>query len=256
MATIFLPSRQDEEIDFGQGRARSLDLAFSPKTDLMLQRLGGETDAAEAGLGSLSSRYETGGRGPGAISSGAGDSGGASYGSYQLASRRGRPQDFLRNEGRAWAPQLEKFAVGTADYNDVWKAIAERDPAGFAQAQHDYIDRTHYRPQIDRIRTATGRDLSGASTALKDVVWSTAVQHGPGTDIIVKAMRAVPQQPGDPAYEPALIHAIYAERGRRRADGKLAYFSNNSPAVQAGVANRFVSEEREALKRQAADTGD
>src|SRR5690606_14182281 len=38
-------------------------------------------------LGSLSSKYETGGRGPGTVSSGRGDAGGVSYGSYQMTSR-------------------------------------------------------------------------------------------------------------------------------------------------------------------------
>ena len=38
-------------------------------------------------LGSLSSKYETGGRGPGTVSSGVGDAGGVSYGSYQMTSK-------------------------------------------------------------------------------------------------------------------------------------------------------------------------
>jgi murein DD-endopeptidase MepM/ murein hydrolase activator NlpD len=36
-------------------------------------------------LGTLSAKYETGGRGPGVVSSGVGDPGGVSYGSYQMA---------------------------------------------------------------------------------------------------------------------------------------------------------------------------
>src|SRR5882672_5967035 len=40
-------------------------------------------------LGDLSSKYETGGRGPGTVSSGIGDAGGVSYGSYQMTSRNG-----------------------------------------------------------------------------------------------------------------------------------------------------------------------
>jgi LysM repeat protein len=41
---------------------------------------------AEFVLGTLSAKYETGGRGPGTVSTGAGDRGGVSYGSYQMAS--------------------------------------------------------------------------------------------------------------------------------------------------------------------------
>src|ERR1044072_9394224 len=40
-------------------------------------------------LGSLSSKYETSGRGPGTVSTGSGDPGGVSYGSYQIATQTG-----------------------------------------------------------------------------------------------------------------------------------------------------------------------
>src|SRR5262249_46471025 len=41
-------------------------------------------------LGSLSEKYESGGRGPGTVSTGKGDLGGVSYGTYQLSSKVGR----------------------------------------------------------------------------------------------------------------------------------------------------------------------
>lgn len=40
-------------------------------------------------LGSLSTQYETGGRGPTTVSTGVGDAGGVSYGSYQMTSKNG-----------------------------------------------------------------------------------------------------------------------------------------------------------------------
>ena len=48
---------------------------------------GPGSSAARWLLGSLSSKYETGGRGPGTVSGGIGDAGGVSYGSYQMTSR-------------------------------------------------------------------------------------------------------------------------------------------------------------------------
>jgi len=50
-----------------------------------------------------------------------------------------------------------------------------------------------------------------------------------------------------------LIRAIYAERGRTKADGSLVYFSRNSPNVQKGVANRFKNELNDALAMLAKD---
>ena len=46
-------------------------------------------------LGTLSSKYETGGRGPGIVSTGKGDAGGVSYGSYQMSSKLGVAAKFV-----------------------------------------------------------------------------------------------------------------------------------------------------------------
>ncbi|EAA8371766.1 hypothetical protein BHM08_20935 [Salmonella enterica] len=47
-------------------------------------------------LGTTSEHYESGGRGPGVVSSGRGDHGGASYGCYQLSSKPGVVQDYIQ----------------------------------------------------------------------------------------------------------------------------------------------------------------
>jgi LysM repeat protein len=216
---------------------------------------GGATVQPAAGdnaqLGALSERYETGGRGPGTVSSGAGDPGGVSYGTYQLAGNLGRPQQFLANEGRAWAAEFGGASPGSASFTATWKAIAAREPERFEAAQHAYIQRTHYDVQVAHVQAATGLDLSGRSAALKDVAWSTSVQHGPETNAIVKAMAKVEAQGVKPSdgqdYDRALINAIYDERGKRDASGGLAYFTSASARVQASVAARFGDERRDAL---------
>jgi murein DD-endopeptidase MepM/ murein hydrolase activator NlpD len=209
-------------------------------------------------LGELSKHYETGGRGPGTVSTGKGDKGGVSYGSYQLASKLGRPAQFLAKEGSRWAKEFGGAKQGSAEFTRVWKEIAKREPAAFQAAQHAYIERTHYNVQVDHVRTRTGVDLTTHSAALQDVVWSTAVHHGPDTNVIVKAMANVKMSPTSPGYDKALIDAIYAERGKRNASGELAYFSGNSAKVQAGVADRFVNERKDAqamLARENAGVG-
>lgn len=202
-------------------------------------------------IGGLSEHYESGGRGPGTVSSGAGDPGGVSYGTYQLAGNMNRPQQFLANEGSRWAAEFGGARPGTAAFSAAWREIAAREPEAFEAAQHDYIQRTHYQVQADQVRTQTGVDVTSRSAALRDVVWSTSVQHGPETQVIARAMANVSAQgvaPGDgQAYDRALINAIYDERGRRDASGGLAYFTSASASVQASVANRFADERRDAL---------
>lgn len=219
-------------------------------------------------MGSLSAHYETSGRGPGTVSTGRGDIGGVSYGSYQLSTAAGRPQDFLRTEGAAWAAEFAGQRAGTAAFSQTWRAVAAREPEAFGDAQHAYIERTHYQPQADRIQTRTtvagvdggiatpGVDLSQHSRALQNVAWSTAVQHGPGSNIIANAIRDVRASgtaDWDPGFDRAVIEAVYAERGRTNRNGELVHFSSNSRAVQQGVAERFVNERADALVALVAE---
>src|SRR5262249_12015654 len=115
----------------------------------------------------------------------------------------------------------------------------------------EYIKRTHFDVLVRHVLGGDGLSVTTRSAALQDVVWSTAVQHGPNTPVVHQALAAVHVQgltPAAPHFDRVLIRAIYAERGRRRADGQLVYFANNSPNVQAGVAQRFVDEEGDALR--------
>lgn len=192
-------------------------------------------------LGKLSEEFETSGRGPGTVSGGVGDPGGVSYGSYQLASKRNRPAEFLAAEGSRWAGEFGSAKQGTDAFTAVWKDIARRERTAFHDAQHDYIKRTHYDVQVAKVLAKTGVDLDKRSDAVRDAVWSTAVQHGPSTDVIIVAMK------GGAPTDRKLLEAIYAERGRVRADGKLARFPRASAAVRAGVAKRFERELKDAL---------
>jgi murein DD-endopeptidase MepM/ murein hydrolase activator NlpD len=207
---------------------------------------------AEA-LGKLSAKYETGGRGPGTVSTGAGDRGGVSYGSYQMASKLGVPTRFVRQEGFPWAADFRNLTAGTAEFTACWKRIAAKEPDAFQKCQHEYIKRTHYDLLTAKILNEDGLDVNTRSHALQDVVWSTAVQHGGATSMVHKALAKVTVAKTDPKFDEQLIRAIYAERGRKKADGSLVYFSRNSPNVQKGVANRFKNELQDALAMLAKE---
>jgi len=201
-------------------------------------------------LGGLSEQYETGGRGPGTVSTGAGDPGGVSYGSYQLATNRGRPQEFLADEGSQWAAEFGGAAPGSDAFSNTWRTIAAREPDAFGDAQHAFIQRTHHDVQVDRVATNTGLDIGTRAHAVQDAVWSTAVQHGPASNVVTTAVRNVEAQglsPGDGvAFDRALIDAIYDERGRRNADGTLVHFPSAPASTQESVANRFQNERADA----------
>ena len=204
------------------------------------------TAIAEA-LGQLSAKYETGGRGPGTVSTGSGDPGGVSYGSYQMATKMGTVTKFVNQPNFPWRNDFQNLTAGTAQFTAVWKRIAQEQTAAFQEAQHAYIKKTHYDLLAAKILNETGLDVNTRSHALMDAVWSTAVQHGGASPIVCRACSSVSCDRSDPKYDELLIKAIYAERGKKKPDGNLAYFSKSSPGVQQGVANRFRSECQDAL---------
>lgn len=215
--------------------------------------IGAVGKAIAHALGELSAKYETGGRGPGTVSTGAGDPGGVSYGSYQMATKMGVPARFVSQAGFAWLDDFKNLAPGTAQFTAVWKRIAAAQTDAFQEAQHAYIKKTHYDILCAKILSDDNLDVNSRSRALQDVVWSTAVQHGGATPIVHRACASVKCARTDPKYDEQLICAIYAERGRTKPDGNLAYFSKSSPSVQKGVANRFKSELQDALALLAKD---
>lgn len=211
----------------------------------------GEAFAEE--LGSLSAKYETGGRGPGVVSTGAGDPGGVSYGSYQMASKMGVVQRFVGQNGFPWAKDFQNLTAGSAQFTAVWKRIAAEQTAAFQGAQHEFIKQSHYDQLAAKVRNEDALDVNTRSRALQNVIWSTAVQHGGASSIVHRAIGTLSCAASDPTYDQQLICAIYAERGRKKPDGNLAYFSKSSPNVQAGVAKRFQNEQKDALAMLAGE---
>ncbi len=172
----------------------------------------------EPSLGKLSEKYESGGRGPATVSTGRGDPGGVSYGTYQLASKIGRADEFVKKH---YPDEFKGLKGGTLEFTRKWKELAAKDPAGLRKNEHAFIRETHYEPQVKKLGKELGLDVTKRSATLRNVVWSTAVQHGPNTDVIVVAARSL--LAGGTKLEAvgdeSLIRAIYAERGARRPTG-------------------------------------
>lgn len=185
-------------------------------------------------IGSISERFESGGRGPGTISGGQGDPGGVSYGTYQLASRTGTAAAFLRGEGARWAGQLCD-PPGSAGFSAVWRDIAASEAGAFANAQHAFIARTHYLPVTTAVAAALGYDLDQRHQAVRDAVWSAAVQHGGAVGLVktavadadCKANRATT------GHDRAFVEALY----RRRTDYVRAIAARSAPAVRRTLTN-------------------
>ena len=193
---------------FSQAEVEMLDRAID-------RALAGDAaSAAPRRLGALSARFESGGRGPGAVSSGRSDPGGVSYGIYQLSTKAGTAAAFVEAEGAPWLGDFAGEKPGSEAFSAAWKAIAVREPDAFAQAQHAFIERTHYRPAVTSVLHSTGLDLDARHQAVRDATWSVAVQHGRAARLLAAAVGKADAvlSREDLGYDRQLVEAVYGER--------------------------------------------
>jgi hypothetical protein len=199
----------------------------------------------EDGLGSLSAQFESGRDGISAI--GYDRVGGTSYGKYQISSRVGTMNGFLSFLD-AQAPDISKRlrAAGPANTGsrrgnmpEAWQQIAAEQPARFEALQEKFIHDSHYAPALNAVIRTAGIDPAKLSPAMQEVLWSTAVQHGPaGAARIFN--RAVSKESFDSTQtERKLIDNVYAIRAEQ--------FGSSSEQVRAAVRNRLRQEKALAL---------
>lgn len=199
------------------------------------------------GLGSISSKYETGGRGVGTISSGKGDPGGASYGSWQLSSKAGTLGAYLSsNEGKKYGEQLKGLTPGTPEFNRVYSQIVAQDGENFNNSQKAYLTRENYQPVLEYAKKA-GMDVD--NKAVQEAIWSQSMQHGrEGNFKIIdewknrgganqdfkESMTNLYQSRGDYASQFA-SSAATTNRYRKELASVINYNNEATPDVQAAV---------------------
>ena len=194
----------------------------------------------------LSARFESGQEGIAAI--GYDRNGGTSYGKYQIASRVGSMKKFLSFLDEQ-APDLAKRLREAGPANtgsrrgampNEWRAIAREQPQRFEELQEDFIRESHYKPAVAAIAERTGLEVDTLSPVMREVIWSTAVQHGPaGAARLFDRADSLSGKPSEPGYERKLISNVYKLRAGQ--------FGSSSAQVQAAVQSRFREERLMAL---------
>lgn len=207
-------------------------------------------------LGKTSEKYESGGRGPGTINayngSAGGDLGGASYGTYQLASYlpetmsngRARPSSknspvlqYIRNS--KFREAFNNLTPATPAFDEKWKEIASQYPTEFKKDQHDYIQAKYYDVAISNLKR-NNLDLSIYGPAVQDLVWSTAVQLGPNN---IKAFTE-PLKDKTKLSDTDIV-SIVSEWKIANVD---TLFKSSSQSIKNGVKNRYIDEKQALLK--------
>lgn len=199
-------------------------------------------DSAE--LGSLSAKYESGGRGVGTISSGKGDKGGVSYGAHQLASKTGTMAAYLRSaEGKPFAGYFAGLAPGSAAFNARYKEVVASKGAEFAASQKNFITRTHYAPSAAH---AQKLGFKMSNRGVQEAIYSGSVQHGKFRTGVLDKVAKMPGFANMTAEQQ--LDALY--------DVRTAYAVKHAGASnERGLRNRY-AEERQLAKQLARQDQD
>jgi len=204
-------------------------------------------------IGKLAAQYESATKGSSVI--GYDRNGGTSYGTYQISSRAGTFNEFLSfldKESPDWAQKLRDAGkANTGSRNgkvpNAWKELCAENPAQMKKLEHDFIVKSHYEPVASHVEA---RWKGNISHALREVIFSTAVQHGVGgakhvfnqafadTNLNAKTLTSNLSADAKQAQE-ELIKNVYTHRSTK--------FGSSTLQVQEAAKNRFIHEQKQAL---------
>lgn len=227
-------------------------------------------------LGNLAEKFESAKKGSQVI--GYDRNGGTSYGTYQLSSRAGtfdKFLTFLEKEEPEWAKTLKN--AGSANTGsrsgavpDAWKKLCAENPERMKELEHSFIVQSHYEPVLSYVQKKWDDTIS---PALKEVIFSTAVQHGVAgaKRVIDQALSRMSPQ-NIPSSDPEqknneLLMAGFEEKTKKvqneetKTDSKQHQaefikniyanrknkFGSSTVAVQQAAKNRFLAEQKDAL---------
>jgi hypothetical protein len=105
-------------------------------------------------------------------------------GIYQFASNLGIPMRFIETMG--YQDDFEGIKPYSVEFDQKWKDLAKDDT--FEIDQHLFIRNRYYIVQTEHL-ARQGIHLSHRGPAVQDMIWSTSVQFGPSTSLIIRALK-------------------------------------------------------------------
>ena len=177
--------------------------------------------------------------------------GGCSYGTYQIETKKGTMKDYLNYLQRT--PNYQDFysslqeaggyegaLSGTDVFKGKWQELS--NDTKFLNSQHDFIIESKLTPAVKMLKDIKGLDFDKRSPVVKDVLFSTATQHGQGgaSKVFHNALGYDVSNLSDED----IINKIYNERGNTNE-----YFKSSSQNIRQNLnKNRFSKERARALE--------
>jgi hypothetical protein len=222
----------------GLGSDWSTDQNLSSVHDVTLGQLQGIANGGLS-IASLSSDFESQGN-VGSIGYIPGDTGGYSYGVYQITTAGGNMADFLQNEGSEFASQFNGLTPGTSAFNTQYVAVAANSPTELASDELDYITRKDYAPLANYAQNL-GFDTN--DPGMQAALFSLSVNTSPtGGHIILNNAASALDLADDGGVDPTdQIGSVYSSR--------IDYVQNSTvikPNIQSSLVNRYNEEGQDA----------
>ncbi|MBR3721280.1 MAG: hypothetical protein IKN12_00790 [Selenomonadaceae bacterium] len=221
-------------------------------------------------IASLARKYESNGD-PACVSSGVGDTGGISYGLYQLSSNVGSVDEFVawlteypKPEYANYGKLLSMNKVNSKEFIADWKNIGYVDPGGFGMLQDEYIKEMYY-AKASKMLCKENYCADKHTDAMRAVILSRAVQNGVSgcVSVMKNAVSFIDKGKNwnlsyvdDKAFDGDMIRAIYDflidECDSATLHGDVICrsfygFCKGSASVIYGLRSRFVREKADAL---------
>ena len=215
------------------------------------------SNSIEYKLGTLSGLSESG-HDPAAI--GDDNSGGPSYGAYQIATYTGTMNkylNFIKNnpQYRNFYDTLERAGGNKAatlkdpNFVNEWKTLSQND--NFNNSQYNFIINTHLQPLLNSVQNKELLNIDNRHPVVKDALYSMSVQHGKAAQIVNNTLQEL-QEKNAKVDDETLLRALY----KKRADYVKSLPASQSPGdgritqnEKDNIVNkRYPNELKEALK--------
>lgn len=215
-------------------------------------------------LGDISGKYESN-NDVGAVSTGAGDLGGISYGAHQfIATVANAFANWLVQKGNSYGNMLAQYQAPSSGFSDMWRHIAKIDPEGFLALQHEYTKIKYY-DVAEGLLQAENYHLEKHSMAMKECVFSRAVQYGPYyiVELFKEGLERLNPDylnlsyVDDISFDKAIISSIYdfltqeCDEAYQVSNGLYHspkdWANGSYDVVKIGLKNRFINEKQDLL---------
>ena len=178
--------------------------------------------------------------------------GGWSYGTYQIATKNGTMKDYLLHlqnnpsyqdyyNALQQAGGYEAASIGAEQFKNVWSNLSKDQ--NFLQSQQNYIINSKLNPTMKYVRDIKGWNLGKRSPVVRDVLYSTATQHGEGGAAHLLHNKFGYNTDISTLSDVEIINKIYDERANVDQ-----YFRSSDPRMREAIKLRFINENAKALE--------